>query len=130
MLISEPQQCAPLNVSWTRTGSLVATKYNLVLLPFNTEATVTRQVDSNITFETTETLYILPQLPISKGIEVFPSSKSTFSTESLSIIGSNKYRQEMLERDETFLHRDKGLPAEMVVDSKHLENEEVRNELV
>ena len=28
-----------------------------------------------------------------------------------SIIGSNKYRQEMLERDETFIHRD-GLPAE------------------
>jgi sugar porter (SP) family MFS transporter len=38
-----------------------------------------------------------------------------------SIIGSNKYRQEMLDRDETFIHRDGGLPAEKPVDSKHIE---------
>ncbi|KAL7415107.1 monosaccharide importer [Mrakia frigida] len=38
-----------------------------------------------------------------------------------SIIGSNKYRQEMIDRDETFIHRDGGLPQEKPIETKHVE---------
>jgi SP family sugar:H+ symporter-like MFS transporter len=39
-----------------------------------------------------------------------------------SIIKSNAYRKSMLERDETFIHRDGALPQEKVVEAKHVEH--------
>lgn len=39
-----------------------------------------------------------------------------------SIIKSNAYRKSMLERDETFIHRDGALPEEKAAESKHVEH--------
>ncbi|KAL7413242.1 hypothetical protein BDY24DRAFT_415295 [Mrakia frigida] len=49
--ISEPLQCGNLGLSWTRTGSIAATNYNLVLIPTSDQ----NEVLSNLTFSTTET---------------------------------------------------------------------------